>query len=263
MLTIMGTDDRLDDLSFYSLLGVLQSGMWLQADLEKFLSKFGLSHGRFSILLAIESATEGDLIGNDLALRLGVSKPTIAKMTTRLLQDGLLRCDMDGKDGRKRHYHLTEKAKEILDRVIPLYVQRLRAMTALLDSGEKSELLVTLSKIDFLDARKVLLRKRTVSVTETATTIRMLCERGKGEDVDQVLAYLDDEVEIVTTKLVDYYLSTVSNPEGLRRIEYHLFHGSQIQRNYCTLFFARINEWALVNKAYSMGLIDREQAYSK
>ncbi len=258
----MNEDQRLDDLSFYSLLGVLQSGMWLQADLEKFLSQFGLSHGRFSILLAIEGE-DGKLIANDLAMRLGVSKPTIAKMSSRLVADGYVNCFVDGKDGRRRHYSLTVKAKELLDRAIPRYVERLRTMTAPLGSGEKSQLLSLLSKIDFLDPRKTLLRQRTASVTERAAQIRRLCERGRGEDVDQVLAYLDDEVEIVTTKLVDYYLGTVTNPEGLRRIEHHLFHGSQIQRNYCTLYFARINEWALVNKAFSMGLIDREQAYSK
>jgi hypothetical protein len=51
--------------------------------------------------------------------------------------------------------------------------------------------------------------------------------------------------------------------EGTARIEHYLFHGTQMQRNYCTLFFVRKDEWKVVKKAYAMGLIDRAQAFSK
>jgi hypothetical protein len=62
---------------------------------------------------------------------------------------------------------------------------------------------------------------------------------------------------------VDYYLGTMKKVEGMKRIEHYLFNGSQIQRNYSTLYFARNDDWKLVDKAYRMGLIDYVQAYSK
>jgi hypothetical protein len=77
------------------------------------------------------------------------------------------------------------------------------------------------------------------------------------------MTFLHEKVDLPTTKILDYYLGTVGTPEGIGRIEHYLFHGTQMQRNYSTLFFARRNDWSLVNKAYSMGLIDHVQAYSR
>jgi len=259
----MYSEARLEDLSFYSLLAVLQAGMWLQSDLEKFCEPFGLSHGRFSILLAILDKTEGGVIGNELATRLGVAKPTITKMVTKLIDDGFIESVTDTSDSRKKRYSITGKASALLDNVVPGYVRRLREMTAGLTKDDKHHLLETLSKINFLDPSKAILRKRTKSITEKGAEIRALCRSGTEEDIDLVLSYLDDDVDIPTTKLVDFYLGTVDTTDGLRRIEHYLFNGSQIQRNYCTLFFARRNEWRLVNRAYEMGLIDRVQAFSR
>jgi hypothetical protein len=101
------------------------------------------------------------------------------------------------------------------------------------------------------------------SITEKSMEISKLCRSGSPEDIDKVIEYLNDEVDLPTTKVIDYYLGTVSKIEGIRRIEHYLFNGTQMQRNYCTLFFARRNEWRIVNKAYKMGLIDYIQAYSR
>jgi len=102
-----------------------------------------------------------------------------------------------------------------------------------------------------------------MSYTELFGSIRERCLRGRARDIDEVLALLDDSVELPVTKAVDLYLGQVSNPEGIERIEYCLFNGTQIQRNYCTLFFARRNEWKVVNRAYDLGLVDWIQAYSR
>ncbi len=252
-----------DDLNFYSLLGVLQSGMWLQADIEKYLGRHGLSHGRFSILLAIDESNERFLIGNELALRLGVSKATIAKLTGKLIGEGFVACGADGADLRRKRYALTGKAKALLQRIIPGYLERLREMSAGLTDGEKSALVDILSKINFLDPLKTIIRMREKTLSEKSDEIRGLCRRGSPEDVDRVMGYLDGNADLPTTKIIDYYLGTVDSPEGMRRIEHFLFQGTQIQRNYCTLYFARRDEWPLVRKAYEMGLIDYRQAFSK
>jgi hypothetical protein len=100
-------------------------------------------------------------------------------------------------------------------------------------------------------------------ITIKANTIKFLCRNGKHKDICTVLAYLNESVDLPTTKVVDYYLGTVCNPEGISCIEHYLFNGTQIQRNYCTLFFARRNDWVIVNRAYKLGLIDYIQAYSR
>jgi HEAT repeat protein len=89
------------------------------------------------------------------------------------------------------------------------------------------------------------------------------CQRGNKRDIDDLLGLLTNKVDLTIRKNIDFRLGGVTNPEGLARLEYYLFHGSQIQRNYATLFFARRDEWALIHRAYRLGLIDYRQAYSR
>jgi len=93
--------------------------------------------------------------------------------------------------------------------------------------------------------------------------IKEKCLRGHAEDIRAVISMLNDSVDLPTTRAVDFYLSLVTSQEGISEIEYFLFNGTLIQRNYSTLFFARRDDWPIVNKAFQLGLIDRIQAYSR
>ncbi len=62
-------------------------------------------------------------------------------------------------------------------------------------------------------------------------------ERGTAEDVDYIISHLTDASSLAMTRYVDYALSLMENPEGVLRLEYYLFNGTLIQRNYCCLFF--------------------------
>ncbi len=86
---------------------------------------------------------------------------------------------------------------------------------------------------------------------------------GTTEDIDYILSHLTSDVTLSVTRFVDFALSLVENDEGVDRIEYYLFNGTQIQRNYCSLFFNRRGDWPLVKKAYESGLIDEIQAYAR
>ena len=103
-----------DDLNFYSLLGVLQSGMWLKTDIEEYLRPYALSHGRFSILLSLSNTPNSSLIGNELSNQLGVSKATISRMIQRLFEEGYLICDTDRVDLRKKRYTLAGDRKSVV-----------------------------------------------------------------------------------------------------------------------------------------------------
>jgi DNA-binding MarR family transcriptional regulator len=80
-----------DDINFYALLGIVQCGMWLKNDIERYLLEFGLSYGRFSILLFLLEAGERKPAGIDLTAKLGIEKSTVAKMAEKLGSDGLVR----------------------------------------------------------------------------------------------------------------------------------------------------------------------------
>jgi hypothetical protein len=86
---------------------------------------------------------------------------------------------------------------------------------------------------------------------------------GNPEDVDYILGHLTNSSTFAMTRYVDFALSMVKNVTGIERIEYYLFHGSLIQRNYCSLFFNRRGDWAIVKKAWDQGLIDETQAFAR
>jgi hypothetical protein len=88
-------------------------------------------------------------------------------------------------------------------------------------------------------------------------------DSGNQEDVDYILSHLNDTSTFAMTRYVDFVLSLVDNEFGIERIEYYLFHGSTIQRNYCSLFFNRRGDWTIVKKALDQGLIDETQAFAR
>lgn len=86
---------------------------------------------------------------------------------------------------------------------------------------------------------------------------------GRPIDVDYIMNNLTVESSLAMTRYIDFALSLVENSEGIMRIEYYLFNGTLIQRNYASLFLNRLGEWKPVKKAYELGLIDEVQAYSR
>lgn len=62
---------------------------------------------------------------------------------------------------------------------------------------------------------------------------------GAAEDVDYILGHLTPDMTLAATKFVDYALSLVESSVGVERVEHYLFNGTQMQRNYCSLFFNR------------------------
>lgn len=88
-------------------------------------------------------------------------------------------------------------------------------------------------------------------------------ESGYQADIDYIMDNLTCESTFAMTRYVDFALSLVTNEEGINRIEYYLLNGSQIQRNYSSLFFNRRGNWEIVKRAYQQGLIDKIQAYAR
>jgi hypothetical protein len=88
-------------------------------------------------------------------------------------------------------------------------------------------------------------------------------ENGDLKDVDFIMQNLNSESTFAMTRYVDFSLGLVTNEMGIARIEHYLFNGSQIQRNYSSLFFNRRGDWEIVKKAFHLGLIDEIQAFAR
>lgn len=90
-----------------------------------------------------------------------------------------------------------------------------------------------------------------------------LAEEGTKNSIDEIMKHLNKSMTIPESKFIDFALGHVDSNEGLRIMEYYLFHGTQIQRNYCALYFGRRGEYLIIRKAYDAGLIDAKQAFSR
>ena len=90
-----------------------------------------------------------------------------------------------------------------------------------------------------------------------------LAKEGTKASIDEIMKNLNEDMTLVESKFIDFALGHVDSDEGLTVIEYYLFHGTQIQRNYCTLYFGRRGEYLIIRKAYDKGLIDAKQAFSR
>lgn len=144
----------LDKLTFGAMYGVLQSGMWLLNDLEKFLAPMKMSQGRLAILLNISESDEGLVSPMEIARITGKSRPTITKMIERLEKDGLIHSRPSPGDRRMKKLQITEAGTLLLDEIVPGYNRRLRDMSAGLTDDDKVSLLDILGRINFLDPGK-------------------------------------------------------------------------------------------------------------
>jgi len=248
------------NLTFYALLSILQNGMWLQTDIEKYLKTFNISHGQFSILLVIYESHTESLTNDQIAIKLNRSKPTITKLIDKLIEEGHITYIKEKKDKRRKLYLLTTKAIDLLKQINPGYSERINDFCRNISEIEKYHLILILNK---LNGKNYQVKQSVLTYKDKCDLIKPMCSSGSKLEIDFVFSFFDDDVDIATTKIIDFYLSTVINLEGINRIEYYLFNGTQIQRNYSTLFFARRNEWEIVDKALKLGLIDNKQAYSK
>lgn len=88
-------------------------------------------------------------------------------------------------------------------------------------------------------------------------------EHGCASDVDFIMNHLTVESSLAMTRYIDYALSLVENPNGIKRLEYYLFRGTQIQRNYSSLFFNRRLDYDIVQRAFKKGRIDAIQAFAR
>ncbi len=101
------------------------------------------------------------------------------------------------------------------------------------------------------------------AATLTLNQLEQRANSGRAVDVDYLMDQLDLSQTFSRCKLIDYALGLVSTAAGRERIQYFLFNGSQIQRNYAALYFKRRDAGQLLDEAVRRGCIDATQAYAK
>lgn len=92
--------------------------------------------------------------------------------------------------------------------------------------------------------------------------VRFAVQGTKGS-IEKIMENLNKNMTLKESRELDFALSHVDTKEGFQTVEFYLFHGTQIQRNYAALYFGRLHEYVILRKAYDFGLIDEIQAFSR
>jgi MarR family transcriptional regulator, 2-MHQ and catechol-resistance regulon repressor len=99
---------------------------------------FGLTESQFAIMEAVYHL--GPLPQGELCRKILRSGSNVTTVVDNLERDGLVRRERDASDRRIQIVHLTKEGRELLDRALPVHVQRVREVMEALEPEELREL---------------------------------------------------------------------------------------------------------------------------
>jgi len=114
--------------------------------LENFLSRFGLSQGKFTILILLLDAKEG-MQPSKLAADAGVTRATITGLLDGLERDGLIKREHDQGDRRTLTVRMTPVAMGVMEGVLGEYYRKIGRWIGSVSGGGRRTLVGALSNI--------------------------------------------------------------------------------------------------------------------
>jgi DNA-binding MarR family transcriptional regulator len=113
-------------------------GKKLHATMERWAERFGLSEGRFQILVRLKHQASGRFTMGELAEMLDVTPRTVTGLVDNLVRDGLVKRVDDPNDRRSVYAELTDQGRE---RIETLWRETAGVQVALTQGLKDSELI--------------------------------------------------------------------------------------------------------------------------
>jgi DNA-binding MarR family transcriptional regulator len=121
-----------------ALAAVRILGKKLHAGMERWADRFGLSEGRFQILVRLHHQPEGRFTMGELAEMLDITPRTVTGLVDNLERDGLVKRVADPVDRRSVYAEITDQGK---DRVTALWREAAGVQATLTHGLKESELI--------------------------------------------------------------------------------------------------------------------------
>lgn len=128
-------------------LALLQTSDQLMKDYEAFFSRYGLSGGKFAVLLVIQRSPCAALTPTECAHAAQVSCSTISGLLNGLERKGLISRSLHPDDGRMNAIQLSETGEQLMAKLVPAYVNWAAALLDDFDESEKTVLKSLLTKL--------------------------------------------------------------------------------------------------------------------
>lgn len=109
---------EIDAFSFYSFLSLRQVTSDLENSMESYFSNYGVSTGRFMLLLLLSSTPEG-MMPSELAQQCGVTQATISGLLQSLEKAEFITRHMHVHDRRACMILISAKGQELINQIRP------------------------------------------------------------------------------------------------------------------------------------------------
>ncbi|PIK13782.1 MarR family winged helix-turn-helix transcriptional regulator [Halobacteriovorax sp. JY17] len=116
--------------------------------ITKSIGEFSLTKPQMDVLFVLKFSNNNELKATEIAEELFVSKANMSGLISRLEKEELIVRGIDPTDSRARTLVLTDKAKNVLDKVIPKYFEMTAEIMSKFSSEEKTKLLEQLEYIE-------------------------------------------------------------------------------------------------------------------
>lgn len=136
---------EVDSYSFYTYLTLRKVSSDLENSLESYFSSYGVSAGRFMLLLLLSSNPEG-MMPSELAQQCGVTQATISGLLSGLEKAQLIMRETHSHDGRAYVIKLSEQGADLLNLVKPEFLKCVHNMMDQFTLDEKQQMVNHLSR---------------------------------------------------------------------------------------------------------------------
>jgi len=140
----------LDPSACEAFLHLLRAGDEAYAQSEQYLTAFGMTPGRFTVLMQLYDKRAGRPVPQtpaDLAERAGVTRATMTGLIDTMVRDGLVTREHDSGDRRMMRIHLTARGHDVIRSLLPGYFKQVAVQMAGLSEEERKTLVRLLNKI--------------------------------------------------------------------------------------------------------------------
>lgn len=138
---------ELDVDSVETCLAFLRTTADVQTALDTHFARYGLSMGKFTLLMQLIQADERGLTPSECAERAGVTRATITGLLDGLEREGAIERQPDPSDRRMLRVQLTDKGRQLLSNLLPDHFCRTTGLMANLSATEKKTLIELLQKL--------------------------------------------------------------------------------------------------------------------
>jgi DNA-binding MarR family transcriptional regulator len=114
---------------------------------EMLYERFGLTLGRFEILLILRNEPNRALPPSEIAKRMGVTRGTMTQFIDALEKDHLVIREDDPQDRRAMFIKLTSQGESLVQKVLPEHFKRLSRFIRVLTTSERKLLLSLMGKL--------------------------------------------------------------------------------------------------------------------